>query len=518
MMSYKSELDDFIKKGLAEGVSREELTRVLIERGWKASDISIGLSKSHIDHRKLFMVVIGIFLLLAATGLYFTYSYVKPSASLSAETSQTISVIQISTTTPQHILSKLTISDVIPKQGKFIGADLVGMKLYLYQDGQLVSEYPILTKGRPGTPFETPSGFYQVLTKESNHFSSLAKVNMPYSMQFYGNYFIHGWPYYSDGTPVASTFSGGCIRLSTNDAAKVFAFAGVGTKMFVYDSGQATSTALISIATTPAPNVSAESYLVADIDTGEVYADKDPNMQLPIASVTKLMSALVANETINFEQRIPTTSGDLQYPQSATSTRPESVLVGKLLYPLIMESNDAVARTLASYYGTQGFVSWMNLTATSLDMASTTYIDPSGESANNVSTVDDLYRLAVYLVTKKSFIFKISRLPSYTLHTDSGNVYPLENFNLFSDSPDFIGGKVGQTSTTGDTMLSVFQIPTPTTGAHRVAIIILHSDNYKKDTEDLLSWMGLVSAHSSVFEQTACVSCAELQGHRIIQL
>lgn len=110
-----------------------------------------------------------------------------------------------------RILASLTISDVIPRSGKFIAADLQHMLLYLYQHGTLVTTYPIKTKSRSNTPWETPAGFYTVHTKEPLHFSSIGKVFMRYSMQFYGNYFIHGWPYYSSGKPVSTAFSGGCI-------------------------------------------------------------------------------------------------------------------------------------------------------------------------------------------------------------------------------------------------------------------------------------------------------------------
>ena len=41
-------------------------------------------------------------------------------------------------------------------------------------------------------------------------------------IQFDGNYFIHGWPYYPDGTSVAKGYSGGCIRLSTEDAEELY--------------------------------------------------------------------------------------------------------------------------------------------------------------------------------------------------------------------------------------------------------------------------------------------------------
>jgi len=528
-MAPPSELIDYVRAGLAHKVPRAQLTEVLTQHGWAAEAIADAFSaaeevaapapSSSFPLRTVAFsaALVAVFVVSGFIVLRSPLSPTQASDTASDVGVPVVEAADLSTTTPERIISQLSIKDVVPAEGKFIGADLEAMEVYLYQDGKQVAEYPILTKGRAGTPYETPSGAYQVLTKEQNHFSSLAGVYMPYSMQFYGNYFIHGWPYYADGTPVASTYSGGCIRLSTDDAAKVYAFADVGTKLFVHDSTGATTTESLAIGATTAPPVSAASYLVADIDTGEVYAEKDAEHVWPIASVTKLMTALVANETINYEQHVPTTYGNLEYPQVASSTKSESVVVGKLMYPLIMESNNATADALAHYYGTTGFVSWMNSTAASLDMTSTHYADPSGISSDDTSTVDDLYRLAVYLATKKSFIFDISRLPSYTLTTDAGDTFPLRNFNVYSADPSFIGGKVGQTEPAKDTMVSLFTVP-GASGNHRIAIIVLQSDDYAKDTSALLSWIREAAGGTGITTQAACTACAGSDAHRTIQL
>src|SRR5882724_9446532 len=112
--------------------------------------------------------------------------------------------------------------DFISQKESFIEADLTAMQLSVYENGAVVKQVPILTKGRPGSWWETPAGLYQVQNKETNHFSSFGHVYMPWSMDFQGNFFIHGWPYEPDGTPVSSAYSGGCIRLATDDAEKLY--------------------------------------------------------------------------------------------------------------------------------------------------------------------------------------------------------------------------------------------------------------------------------------------------------
>ncbi len=449
-------------------------------------------------------------------GLAYALSqFTKPAPATVAvvEAAPLAAAVALSSTTPERVLNAITISDAVPAQGKFIVADLTIMKLSLYQDGVSTADYPILTKGKPGTPYETPSGFYNVLYKEANHFNAGEKVNMPYSMEFYGNYFIHGWPTYTDGTPVASTYSGGCIRLNTNDAEKVYDFADKGTGVFVYDTGAATSAPSLALGSIPIPKISAASYLVADVDTGDVYAEKNAAVGRPIASVTKLMTALVANETIMFDHKVTVPRGELQDLAVESDTTPETFVIGDLLYPLLMESNNNIADTLAAYYGTSAFVGWMNRQAKALDMASTTFADASGVSPDNVSTPEDLYRLAVYLANKKSFVWNITRTPNKTITASDGSSYTFANFNKFSDVRSFVGGKVGHTTPAQDTMVSVFS--TPINGQkRRIAVVVLDSDDYTSDTKNLADWFDQ-SANTAI--ETACTSCA-LPHYRQIKL
>lgn len=421
-----------------------------------------------------------------------------------------------STTTSQRVISALTITDVVPPTGKFLAADLVNMKLMLYRDGNIVTEYPILNKGEPGTPNETPAGIYKVLTKERDHFNGGQKVHLPWAMQFYANYFIHGWPYFVDGRAVNPDYSGGCIRLSTSDAEKVFAFSDINTKLFVYDTKKTKQLPSLALDSTQTPRVSAAAYLVADIDTGDVYLEQHAGDPRPIASITKLMTALVANETIMFYKNVAVERSELSHAQDAADSAKELFLTGDLLYPLLMESNNAVADRLARYYGAASFVGWMNATAKSLDMSSTRFVDASGVSSGDVSTPDDLYRLATYLVNKKSFIFDITRTPAKRLVASSGNVYDIRNLNIFSGDQRFIGGKVGRTDAAGNTMISLFSVPVGGE-LRRIAVVVLKSDDYRIDTTKLSEWFTRSAERGLALSGAACVTCAAAPQYRKIQ-
>jgi hypothetical protein len=449
--------------------------------------------------------------------MYFTS--VPPSAKFIPERVQArvpAPAIAESSSASRRYIESLTVDQVIPQTGKFIAADLVHMKLSLYQDGALFAEYPIVTKGKPGTPWETPTGFYAIRTKEEKHFSTIGKVYMPYSMQFYGNYFIHGATYYPDGTPTSATFSGGCIKLSTEDSQNVFEFADIDTGVFVHDSKESADLSPLVIDLSSKPSIEAESYLIADVDTGHVYLEHNAEEKRPIASVTKLMTALVANEVISFDKKVPVPEGGLYNPPHIENETPRAFLVGDLFYPLLMQSSNLVADSLAAFYGKKQFVDWMNATAKALDMAETSYADASGISADNISTPDDLFRLAVYISNKKSFIFNITTAEAKTLIAEDGSRFDIKNVNMPAFTPPFIGGKAGKTTAAKETMVSELSLTVNETPRH-VAVIVLGSENQIQDTENLAKWLTL-AAKDPTTNFAACAFCANPARYRKIEV
>ena len=262
-----------------------------------------------------------------------------------------------------------------------------------------------------------------------------------------------------------------------------------------------------------APLVSAEAYLVADIDSGDVYLERNADREMPVASVAKLMTALVASEIISFEKEVPVQEGELSRA-NASSTEQKRFFIGDLLYPLLMESNNHVADMLARFYGTAGFVEWMNTTAEALGMESTHFDDPSGMSPYNKSTADDLFRLATYLATKKSFVWDITRTPTKTIKASDGASYPLQNLNIFSGEKSFVGGKVGQTTAAGEVMVSVFTVANGG-DRHKVAVVVLRSSDYAEDTTKLAGWLGKAIIQGAT--GVVCTECAFKPEYRKIE-
>lgn len=373
----------------------------------------------------------------------------------------------------------------INQKSDFIEANLSEMKVRVYAAGTVVKELPILTKGRPGSWWETPAGIYKIESKSANHFSSFGRVYQPWSMAFQGNFFIHGWPYYKDGTPVASSFSGGCIRLSTDDAKVVYDLVKIGTPLLVYENefnGDNTSYEL------SLPPISAKAYLVADLNNNFVFAQKDAEKVVPIASLTKLVTALTAAEYINLDNFVRVT------PDMLASTSLPRLSVGKqysayeLLYPLLLESSNEAATAIARLLGTGRFVSAMNAKAKAIGMSHTRFADPSGSSAENISSAEDLFQLAKFLYNNRSFVLKLSAGKLVTNAYDAPRFSNLRNFNLFADDPNFVGGKVGKTIAADETMLAIFDVAVAGT-KRPIVVIVLGSLDTKQDVSALRAYV-----------------------------
>ncbi len=429
---------------------------------------------------------------VGAIGYYYAFERSRPFVYLS----EARVAVQNAVVAVAGALSRVNdTSMVIPDTGKVIVADLELMSLSLYLDGQVATTVPIMAKGRPGTPWETPAGTYEVLTKKERHFSSIGEVWMPYNLQFFGNFFIHGWPTYDNGNPVAPGYSGGCIRLATEDAKSVYDFADPGTQVVVRTGTSRSSLAkhYVVRAIRPVPWVSARSYLVADLDTGEILVEKGRQDLAPIASVTKLMTALISLDAINQYQTTTVSRQAVStYGTSGGLKAGDQITVSNLIYPLLLESSNDAAEVLAEHYGRSQFIKLMNDRAAAAGLQSTHFEDPSGLASGNVSTVEDLFRLARYIYTTKPFIFEVV---AKARHQTAGYTWVNEN-ELLGESY-FLGGKNGFTDEAGQTMLSLWSLPLSSEENRRIAVVLLQSQNRKTDAEKLLAYLSDTVSYES---------------------
>lgn len=246
---------------------------------------------------------------------------------------------------------------------KEILADLDKMKVYLIEDNKIKSTFKIVSVGRPGSFYETPTGTYKIETKERNHFSSLGKVHMPFSMQFFGNFFIHGIPYHPDGTRVSSFYSGGCIRMTDLDAEKIYDFAEVGK----------VSPTILKI-------VREQKYIASD------YRDR----VLTKESSINIMTALISLESIDQSKNLKAIGN-----------------IKDALVPMLKDNDQSVALAIANTYGERMFIEKMNNKALAIGLIETSYNSVLYTDSKNTTTVTDSIKLLKYIENNKSYIYNI---------------------------------------------------------------------------------------------------------------
>src|SRR3989344_5369350 len=231
--------------------------------------------------------------------------------------------------------------------------------------------------------------------------------------------------------------------------------------------------------------VSARAYLVGDLETGEIILSKNEKEELPIASVSKLMTALVAAETLPED-------GIALVSQKALATEGgngdlrlgEKIKTGDLLYPLLLQSSNDAAEVLAENLGRSTVIGKMNERAKELLMFQTKYSDPSGLSPENQSTVSDLFRLVKYLNEKKKDLLSITTLRSFGT---KAHIWPSNN--QFLKREGYLGGKSGYPEPARQTVVSVFSAPLLENGPRNIAIALLGSADRRRDVENILGYL-----------------------------
>jgi len=233
------------------------------------------------------------------------------------------------------------------------------------------------------------------------------------------------------------------------------------------------------------PKVSAKAFLVGDLNTGEVVLSKNQDQKFPIASVSKLMTALVVKEIAN-------PSENTQISKKALATHGtngglrlgEKIKILDLLYPLLLESSNDAAEALALHFGRDNFISKMNQEAKRLQMASTSFEDPSGLTPHNQSTVSDMFKLVGFLTQQQPDLFKITNKRSY-----SNKKHSWANISQFLGEDGYSGGKSGYTDEAKQTVVSLFNLPLGQENDRPIAIALLQSPDRRKDVASILKYL-----------------------------
>lgn len=211
------------------------------------------------------------------------------------------------------------------------------------------------------------------------------------------------------------------------------------------------------------PNVQAQNILLYNLKENKIIYEQNSEEQISIASLTKIMTALVAIETFdNLEEIVTVPSGAFYnitgYAEAGFHVG-DRVTIKDLIYGTLLPSGAEAAQALAilASKNLSSFVEKMNEKANSLGMLATSYENPVGrDNEKNYSTLDDLATLLLYALENPTF-YEIYTTRHYItlnqLEFDSTLVFPSQKYNL---NIDFIlGSKSGYTSKAGLCLSSI---------------------------------------------------------------
>lgn len=234
--------------------------------------------------------------------------------------------------------------------------------------------------------------------------------------------------------------------------------------------------------------------LVADLDTGDVLWSHAATRSLPIASVTKLMTALVVNGNAKATERVRISRRAYAAQGSRVGLLPlyKKVQLETMQYGLLLASGNDAAVALAEHVGgsVEGFVAMMNAQADALGLPCTTFDSPSGfeetrtqRAARNRSCATDLAVLARAVLDQPRLAKIVAANQAVRPFPIKGRKLFLQNHNpLLKDGYEgTIGLKTGYTDAAGKTFVGAAQ-----RGGRRLVVVLLNTPDIGRQAEALL--------------------------------
>lgn len=224
-----------------------------------------------------------------------------------------------------------------------------------------------------------------------------------------------------------------------------------------------------------------------NLDNKSVFFQKQIYLEKPIASLTKLMTAVVAFENIDHNKIITLSPTAISsFGDFGDFKEGEQYKLIDLIKGMLVSSSNDAAVALAEQLSLKKFILLMNEKAKELKMTQTIFVDPNGLSPYNRSTANDLMLLTVYILERMPEIFSATKNSHLEIpELKSGKIKVIYNMNKFVENKNFIGGKTGfLLNLDKGSLISLFNYKD-----YIVAIIILDGDwtNRYKDTELILS-------------------------------
>lgn len=237
------------------------------------------------------------------------------------------------------------------------------------------------------------------------------------------------------------------------------------------------------------PDISAKSALVYDTGSSRFLYEREVETKLPIASLTKILSAVIVLEKLNLDDITTILENSIRVDgEKQELYLGEKISVRNLIKLMLIESSNDAAYALANHAKDKkfDFVGEMNLKARALGMKDSFFNDPAGLNDNAYSTAQDLVKLVEYSLNYKE-IWDISAEKTAIIESSDEKIkHTIKSTNrLLGLIQDIIGGKTGYTDGAGECMILVASI---SNYPGKLISIVLGSNDRFSDTQKLVEW------------------------------
>jgi serine-type D-Ala-D-Ala endopeptidase (penicillin-binding protein 7) len=240
------------------------------------------------------------------------------------------------------------------------------------------------------------------------------------------------------------------------------------------------------------PDVRAAAAIIFNPETGEVLWEENSQAKRSIASITKVMTAVVLLEDSPDLARVVTIQRSDVQAASVTYLRAgDRISLNNLLHLTLIASDNAAARAIArvSNGGAAAFIDRMNEKALELGLDATTFADPSGLSPDNISSAYDISRL-ISFATGDERIAPIMLTKSYTFPVNGRRVTVNNTNRLVREGDEgVLGGKTGFIRRAGHCLATLMQLPNTD---QQVAVVVLGAASNPGrfyETRHLFNWL-----------------------------
>ena len=233
-------------------------------------------------------------------------------------------------------------------------------------------------------------------------------------------------------------------------------------------------------------NPLASASVIYDTGSGTNLLEKDISTPKPIASLAKLMTALVIMESHKPNEVV--TVGKLPAlgpeDQKLGLVEGEEITVGELLKAILIYSANDAANALAIYDSgsVEDFSKKMNDKAKLWGMTNSNFDEPSGLSSKNTSTPKDLIKLASVLSTNQTFK-EITSTANSKIFNQDGKAYTLTTTNKILGSVGVVGMKTGYTLDAGQCLITAVE-----RNGHRIITVVLNSPDRFQENKNMIEW------------------------------